>query len=131
MKGEKRNPFKIQQIAQQEKSRLVGAYLPLPFADYLRLLSVYFGKSLQSILQELLVEWSNTINKSEKEIMNELIERAVLEWQRRIVESGKIDRKKQEQFLQEIQAALLHKKITKKHLEYIVTELKNKVGSIG
>jgi len=130
MEGEKRNPFKIQQVIQQEKSRLVGAYLPLPFADYLRLLSVYFGKSIQSILQELLVEWSNTIDTTEKEIMDELINRAVLEWQRRVLESGKIDRKRQEDFQQEIKTVLVHKKITKKHLDYIVSELKNKVGSI-
>jgi hypothetical protein len=130
MKGKGRNPFRSQQSMMQEKSKLVGAYLPLPFADYLRLLSVYFEKSLQGILQEIIVQWGNTVGKSEKEIMDILIERAVLEWQRRIIEKGDIGKKEQEQYLQEIQNALECKKIAKKHLDYMVKKLKGKVGCI-
>jgi len=126
----KRNPFKSQREKAQDKSKLVGAYLPLPSANCLRLLSVYFGKSIQGILKEIIMQWVNTVEKTEKEIMDILIERAVFEWQRRVIESGNMSKKEQEQYMCEIERNLRRKKITKSHLEYIINKLKSKVGCI-
>lgn len=126
----KRNPFPHPQST-QEQSKLVGAYLPLPLANRLRLLSVYYDKSLQNILQQLIDEWSNSVNMSDKEILKALIERAVIEWQRRVMESGQISRQEQEQYLQETKSALKRRKIANHHINIIMDALKNKVGSIG
>jgi len=130
MDGKRRNPFKTQRTNLQEDRKLVGAYLPLPFTNHLRLLSVYFEKSLQNILQEIITQWSDAVGKSEKEIMDVLIDRAVNEWQRRVLESGRLSKKKQEKYLEEIQTTLKRKKVSKAHLEYIMKKLKGKVGCI-
>ncbi len=130
---EKRNPFTDPHHApvKQERSKLVGAYLPLPLANRLRLLSVYYEKSLQRILQEIIVEWDNAVNKSEKEIVGALIERAAVEWQRRVMESGQISRQAQEEYVQEVLSALKRRKISKYHMDVIMEKLIRKVGSIG
>lgn len=128
----KRDPFKDPQQHEQEQSRLVGAYLPLPLADHLRLLSVYYGKSIQSILQELITEWMNTVNKPEKEVIDALVERAVVEWHRRIMEAGEISRQQQEEYIEEIKDTLLRRrKLADHHADKVVEKLKRKVGSIG
>ncbi len=125
-----RNPFKNPQ-QHEEQSRLVGAYLPLPLAEQLRLLSLYYDKSLQNILQEIIMEWYNTVNKSEKEIIETLVERAIVEWQRRVMESGEISRQKQEEYIEETKDTLRRRKISERHINTIIDKLKIKVGSIG
>ncbi len=124
------NPFKNPQMIQQEQGKLVGAYLPLPLADRLRLLSVYFGKSLQAILQEIIGQWITSVDKSEKEIIDALVERAVMEWQRRVIESGEMDRQKQDNYLKEIRAALQRRKVAERHIDSVAGKLKRKVGGI-
>ncbi len=129
--GEKRNPFNRNLQSQQRGPRkLVGAYIPLPLANRLRLLSVYYGKSLQGILEELISEWDKATDKSEKEIIDALVERAVMEWQRRMMESGTLSRQEQEDYIRELQSVLQRRKVSKYHVDIILDKLKRKVGAI-
>lgn len=127
----KRDPFKNQQLPKIKNSKMVGGYISLPLADHLRLISVYYGKSLQNIFQEIIEEWCRKINKSEKEITEVLTERAIAEWQRRIMESGKISRIEQEKYMREIYSILKRRKVAERHINIILNKLKYKVGSIG
>jgi len=121
-----RNPYKIR----GENSKLVGGYIPLPLADRLRLLSVYYERSAQNLLREIIEEWNKAIGKSEEEIIETLVERAVVEWQRRILESGTISRRAQEDYINELSETLARKKVASHHIDIILGKLKLKVGSI-
>ena len=126
----KRDPFKIEQLPKVKNSKLVGGYIPLPLADHLRLISVYYNKSLQNIFQEIIEEWCRKINKSEKDIIEILTEKAVVEWQRRVMESGKISRIEQEKYIREIYSILKRRKVAERHINVIINKLKYKVGTI-
>jgi len=126
----KRDPFKIEQLPKVKNSKLVGGYIPLPLADHLRLISMYYNKSLQNIFQEIIEEWCRKINKSEKYIIEILTEKAVMEWQRRVMESGKISRIEQEKYIREIYSILKRRKVAERHINVIINKLKYKVGTI-
>ena len=127
----KRDPFKAEHFPKVPNSKLVGGYIPLPLAEHLRLLSIYHGESLQSILRKIIAEWCRDVDKSEKEIIETLVEKAVFEWQRRIVQTGKISKIEQEKYLREIQTILKRRKVAGRHINIILSELKYKVGAIG
>ncbi len=126
----KRDPFKIEQLPKVKNSKLVGGYIPLPLADHLRLISMYYNKSLQNIFQEIIEGWCRKINKSEKYIIEILTEKAVMEWQRRVMESGKISRIEQEKYIREIYSILKRRKVAERHINVIINKLKYKVGTI-
>lgn len=126
----KRDPFKIEQLPKVKNSKLVGGYIPLPLADHLRLISMYYNKSLQNIFQEIIEEWCRKTNKSEKYIIEILTEKAVMEWQRRVMESGKISRIEQEKYIREIYSILKRRKVAERHINVIINKLKYKVGTI-
>lgn len=126
----KRDPFKTEQLPMIKNSKLVGGYVPLPLADHLRLISVYKSKSLQNMFQEI-IEKHCRESKSEKEIIEILVEKAVMEWQRRIMESGKISKIEQEKYMREIYSILKRRKVAERHINVILSKLKYKVGSIG
>lgn len=102
---------------------MVGGYLPAPLADHLRLLSVYHGRSFQSILHQITSEWCESIGKTEDEILNELSKRAILEWERRKKE-GKASERQHEAYLREVRNLLRRKKVSEHHIEQLINKMK-------
>jgi len=124
IKIEKRNPFKGNASQKtQERAKMVGGYLPAELADRLRLLSVYHGRSFQSILQQITTEWSEEIGKTDDEIIEELAEKAMAEWNRRTSE-GEANEKQRDAYLREVRNILRRKKVSEHHIERLINKMK-------
>ena len=108
---------------------MVGAYIALPMATHLRLLSVYYETSLQDIVEQALSDWCVNKNKSGSEIMGELVGRACAEWERRKKEQGGAhNQRKYLEYLKELENRLKRKKIPWEHIEVILTRVENRLA---
>lgn len=112
---EKANPF------QDNKQRFVGAYVPPPLADYLRLISMSEKKSISNLLQKMIEE---KIEKNDESvIIAMIIEQAINEWERR-AGSGTM---KKRAYLKEIENELRRKKVSKRHISLILKDLQDRI----
>lgn len=132
---EKRNPFKgYQPQSAQEHSKMVGGYLPNPLANHLRLLSVYHGRSFQSILQQIILEWCKT-QETEEEIIDALAAQAFYEWQRRASEyKGKTTNakaKEAEKYEEELKGILERRKVAEHHIQAVLNKFRSKKSRVA
>ncbi len=108
----KENPF------QNAEQRFVGAYVPPPLADYMRLLCMSEKKSISSMLQEMLQQKRE--KQDEYQVIHIIAEQALEEWERR-GETG-VDKKKI--YLKEVEKELKRRKIAKLHTTLILGRVK-------
>ncbi len=126
---EKKNPFQntCKNNDEEEKTKMVGGYIPISLANRLRLLSIYYEKPLQTIIQQVLSEQVNSINKTDDEIIVELANRAAAEWNRR--ESENIMTQKQYlEYLAELEERLKKKKVSLDDIHSILTQIENTIA---
>ncbi len=126
---EKKNPFQNTRASQdeEEKTKLVGGYIPVSLAHHLRLLSIYYENPLQIIIQQVLSDWCDSIGKTKKEIIGELVGRATSEWSRRKAES-KMSQKQYLEYLTEIEERLKKKKVSSDDINAILTRVENRIA---
>lgn len=124
----KNNPFikKNTKIPIQQK-KLVGAYLPLPLANEISLLSVYLNQNIQDIIKIAIESWKKELNKSEEEIIHELSTQAYDCWTQQGEEYPSF-----EKYKKELIETLGRRKVSTRHTELIIEEMeyhiKNKRG---
>ncbi len=115
--AEKRNPFKSPIKQSEENEEFVGAYLPLPLVNYLRLLSANYGVSVQKTIQ-LLLEREMEEDKTPKDVVvEELVNKATDEWYRRKDEGITESR---DDYLAEIKKELTRRKILEEDQDEIL-----------
>lgn len=109
-----------------KRAGFVGAYLPPPLVDYLRLISVQRGQSLQRTLEDLVINQRN--QESEEDILTKLIDQAVNEWYSQI-DQGSISggREEQKAFMTGIEDKLCKKKISPIHIKALLPQIKGKI----
>jgi hypothetical protein len=126
----KLDPFQTNRdSASYLRGKLVGGHIPLPLANYLNVLALYYEKSIQGTLQSIIQEWCYEKEPIET-IAEVLADRAYLEWKRRLTEY-KIDADtapRREAYLQEIRDRLRKHKVTDEiHVEAVVKRLGSKM----
>lgn len=109
-----------------KRTGFVGAYLPPPLVDYLRLISVQRGQSLQRTLEDLVINQRN--QESEEDILTKLIDQAVNEWYSQI-DQGSLSggREEQKAFMMGIEDKLRKKKISPIHIKALLPQIKGKI----
>lgn len=125
--AEKSNPFEIAyQGPHYLTGRLVAGYVSQQASDYLRLLAVYKGGTMQSVLQEIIEEWRVKQEPTES-IIQALVDRAYLEWVRR-GGLNKADPAKWWEYKEEIKGRLCKRKVPNDMIESIIQELRGRLG---
>ena len=118
MPKKKINPFKHPQETMQKNSRLIGGYLPLPLANFMRLAAVFHGLSVQKLLYKIIANWYQGAAKDEQTMIVGLIMRGVTEWNMR-----ETDKKRTEAdinaYIREMETALCHAKMPMYYLQQI------------
>jgi len=130
----KLNPFKNrkQQEGLTSNSKIIGGHLPLPLVYRLKLIAAYQGENIQWVLQQMAETWSESIGKSNEELIKGLAEKAIEEWNRRKKMEGILANKKaREEYLQEIKTILCRRKISHDHVEMIISEMKTRMNGNG
>lgn len=124
----KLNPFqnKITK-ASDDETKLVGGYIPATMAERLRLLSIYYEKSLQLIIKESLENWYASYGNPDKSIIEELSDRAVAEWNRRKKEN-KMTQKQYLGYLKELEERLEKKKLSSDNIQAILIRIEDKIA---
>ena len=102
--------------------KLVGAYISQQASAYLRLLTVYKGGTIQSVLREIIEEWMNA-QEPEGSIIETLADRAYMEWIRR-----KKKRSDWEDYEIEIKDRLIRRKVSIETIEKICKEMRARIG---
>ena len=126
--GKKRNPFGKRLNPPQKPSKLVGGFLPLQLADYVCLLAVYHGQSVQSEIHDAVVGRVALVGKSEGQIIEALVEEAACEWRERVAQGrSKADVDTRARYMQEIEASLRRRKVSEPHKAAIMSAL---IGSL-
>jgi predicted CopG family antitoxin len=108
----KENPF------QNTEQRFVGAYVPPPLADYMRLLCMSGKTSVSSMIQEMLEQKRE--KQDEYQIIQIIAEQALEEWVRR----GETGADQKKAYLKEVERELKRKKISKLHTTLIMGRVK-------
>ncbi len=109
--------------------KLVGGHVPLPLADYLRLLALYYEKSIQGTLQTIIQEWCYDREPIET-IAEVLADRAYLEWRRRLNEYqiNANTPQRRAAYITEVRERLhKHKVNNPQHIDAVVVSLTNKM----
>jgi len=103
------------------EQQFVGAYLPPQVADYLRLLSVNWGQSVQKTLQRLIDD--KRVDLPENQLVANLANQAVTDWRYRL-ERGILSGNKQQQqaFIYQLRAKLKRKKINEIYIQNIIAQ---------
>ena len=96
--------------------------MPLPLVQRIRLISLSYEDSIQSVVSKLLTEWSSNDPLTNDEIINILASRAFKEWERRVAENQNSPLNKKV-YLAEVINRLRKKKISSEHLTLTVAEL--------
>lgn len=125
---EKRDPFAKGSKDKGEEVMFIGGYFPPNTVYLLRLYAVYKGQSLQRVLQTIVDDWWKHSPLSSDELVDGLVEQAIKEWERRI--SGRQDEitaEERQDYLDEIETILAHRKIHSSHIEEIIDKLEAKV----
>lgn len=111
------------------RGKLVGGHIPLPLADYLSILALYYEKSIQGTLQTIIQEWCYDREPLESIVMV-LADRAYLEWQRRLGEY-RINANtpaRRAAYLEEVKDRLRRHKVTNsEHVEAVIAQLSNRM----
>lgn len=108
-------------------SQLVGGYLPLPLVERLRLISLYKGRSIQNILQNIIEDW--IIKFEPDEIIDEVVKLAIEEWDCRIA-SHKPAPGDYSSYLEEVALLLKKRKISEKYIDEIMERIERIGGRI-
>ncbi len=125
----KASPFRTA----QESTKFIGAFLPPPLVDQVRLVAVARGQSLQKLVQEVLQNWSQWSPDAIPEVaITCLAERAISEWERRVAAGAVKDSKRQvTQFLKEVASELRRKKLAEHYVEMVVGRVVKKLEENG
>jgi hypothetical protein len=104
----------------------VGAYLPPPLIDYIRLFSFTRGQSNQQTIEDLLNSQRGRV--PDNALLTQIVHQSMEEWvsylEREVV-SGSRERRKA--FLQNVEERLIKKKILPSHIDYILSQLQDKI----
>lgn len=116
-----RNPF-------EEREVFTGAYIPEHLVQYLRLVGLQDGQSVQKVLQRLVEQEFDNIPPSV--VIEDIIGQAAEGWVRRITD-GSIPNpeteKARKEYLGEIKNRLQRKKIAKSHAEQLVEGIRTRI----
>lgn len=127
----KRDPFEIaNQGVHYLTGKLVGGYISQQAAAYLRLLAVYKGGTIQSVLQEMIEDWMNE-QEPEVSIMETLVDRIYMEWIRRMSgEKTSLAETNWRKYEAEVIERLRRRKISDEMILKIVKEMRRRVGKV-
>ena len=75
-----KNPFVEEKEEKEEK--MIGGYVPIDMANYLRLSSIHQERSLQNLLIEILSSWRVTQGKLPDTMIEHLAQKAFAEWEK-------------------------------------------------
>ncbi len=114
---ERDNPFRAEQ-------RFVGAYVPPPLADYLRLLGVKENKSTSTLLQEMLELRQKT--EPTEEVIKTLLEQAINEFNRRMENQPEGIMKKRA-YVKEVERGLRKKKAADEHITTLIEQIQDRI----
>jgi len=104
----------------------VGAYLPPPLIDYLRLISFQRGKSNQQTIEDLLNAQKS--QEPEEEVITRLIGQLVEDWKyhlERAEASG--NQEQQKTFIKDVESRLNKKKLSGAHISIIMAALQERI----
>lgn len=119
----KRNPFAIdQESTRYLTGKLIGGYVSQSVASYLRLLTVYKGRTIQGVLQEIVEEWQSE-QEPESSIIEALADRAYMEWIRR-----KQPMEEWGEYEKEVGNRLRRRKVEEEKINTILEEMRLKIG---
>jgi len=119
----RRDPFEIiNEGASYLTGKLVGGYVSQQAADYLRLLAVYKGNTIQTVLQEIIEEWMQE-QEPRWSLIEALADRAYMEWIRRNLDVGGWGL-----YEEEVRSRLQKRKIVDETIDEILKEMRRKIG---
>lgn len=124
------DPFYIEREDHYKSGKMIGGFIPRHLAGYLRILTVYHNRSLQSILLEAIESWIDG-QEPEQSVLIALADRAHVKWRQHCLENRKDPewntvRGRSKQFTRykkDIHERLERKKLSLKHIEAILAEL--------
>lgn len=104
----------------------VGAYLPPPLVDYLRLISFQREQSNQQSIEDLLNAQKE--REPEGEIISNLISHLVKNWEYHLErEEASGNQEQQKAFLKEVETRLNKKKLSGVHINVIMAGLQERI----
>lgn len=121
----KRDPFWTERDATSYiTGKMVGGNIPLPLSEYLNLLAAYYELSIQGVLQRIIKEWCED-REPVVGILETLVDRALMEWTRRLSAGADGSQIMQMKYLEEVKVYLGKHKINNKgHVNQIISDLK-------
>jgi len=127
----KRDPFRIERDPHSYiAGKMVGGNIPLPQVEYLHLLATYYELSIQGVLQKIISEWMEGKEPIDC-ILENLVDRALMEWSRRLCEGADWSMASQNKYLEEVKSYLeKHKIQNKDHVNQIIKHLRMKIGLV-
>ena len=117
------NPFVEKHEGKNDKSRLIGGNVPIDVADYFRLVAVHQGKSIQSLLLEILLYWQIAEGENENLMTDTLADKAHIEWLKYDNVKGRGLMSVQRKYINEMNSALTNLKLSKKYINNILGAL--------
>lgn len=122
-----KNPFVEEKEEKEEK--MIGGYVPIDMANYLRLSSIHQERSLQNLLIEILSSWRVTQGKLPDTMIEHLAQKAFAEWEK-WEWAGK---RTQTEYLKEIETHLSNLKMPEDYTTQILdrTAIKLSKGKCG
>lgn len=121
------NPFVEKK--EDKNDKLIGGYVPLHIANYLRLFSIYQGKSLQSVLLDIITSWNTAEGLSPEYIMESLAQKAYTMWEK----WEDKEKKDKTEYLKQIETTLSNLKLSDDYIEQVLELLAKKLSeeSVG